>query len=34
LAVVHILAFPFGTVFGLVFLVLLMVKRREFRRAQ
>lgn len=30
LAVVHILAFPIGTAYGLAFLVLLLVKRREF----
>ena len=30
LAVLHIVAFPFGTVFGLAFLVLLIVKRAEF----
>ena len=34
LAIVHILAFPFGTAFGLAFLVLLLVKRREFRPRQ
>jgi hypothetical protein len=31
LAIVHILTIPFGTVFGLVFLVLLVVKRDKFR---
>jgi hypothetical protein len=30
-AVLHVLAFPFGTAFGLAFLVLLLVKRAEFR---
>ena len=34
LAVLHIVAFPFGTAFGLAFLVLLIVKRAEFRRAE
>jgi hypothetical protein len=31
LAIVHILAFPLGTAYGIAFLVLLLVKRREFR---
>ena len=31
LAALHIVAFPFGTLFGLAFLVLLIVKRAEFR---
>jgi hypothetical protein len=31
LAIVHVLAFPFGTAYGIAFLVLLLVKRREFR---
>ena len=31
LAALHVLAFPFGTLFGLAFLVLLIVKRAEFR---
>ena len=33
-AIIHILAFPIGTAFGLAFLVLLLVKRREFKPAK
>jgi hypothetical protein len=33
-AIIHILTFPIGTAFGLAFLVLLIVKRREFRPAK
>lgn len=31
LAIVHLLAIPFGTVYGVVFLVLLVIKRDKFR---